>query len=385
SDQQLLQRFSTLREEAAFTTLVERHGPMVLGVCRAMLHHVQDAEDVCQATFLVLARKARSIRKPASLAPWLHGVACRLARRVKAGRDRTYDRRANPRAQLTPMDELTGRELRQILHEELALLPESYRLPLILCYLEGLTKDEAALRLGWTATTLKGRVDRGRNLLRRRPERRGLTLGLPLLVASLSKNAARAGLPGPGIGRAARAATRFLETGQVEANVGRAGALAMEWEKAMLTLNLKIGAALVLVVGILGASAGLAAYQARESESPDSRQKNERITQPKPDRTEGKQERVDGRGDVLPESAVVRFGSARLRHGGAIRASALSPDGNTLVTAGDHSVIVWDLHTGKTLHRFRCDRGTTYCRPGLTISPDGTRLGYVRGSLFSCV
>jgi RNA polymerase sigma factor (sigma-70 family) len=385
SDQQLLYRFSTLREEAAFTTLVERHGPMVLGVCRSLLHHVQDAEDVCQATFLVLARKARSIRKPTSLAPWLHGVACRLAQRVKARRDRAYDRRANPRAQPTPMDDLTGRELRQILHEELALLPESYRLPLILCYLEGLTKDEAALHLGWTAATLKGRVDRGRNLLRRRLERRGLTLGLPLLVASLSKNAVRAGLPAPVVGLAARAATRFLETGQVEANVGRAGALVTEWEKAMLTLKLKIGAALVLVVGILGAGMGLAAYQAREPEPPDARKREDETPRPNPNKTEEKQVRLDGRGDLLPEGAVLRFGSARLRHGGVVRASALSPDGKTLVTAGDHSVIVWNLDTGKALYRFPCDRGTTYCRPGLTISPDGTRLGYVRGSLFACV
>src|SRR5262249_33634011 len=165
TDQQLLQRFVATREEAAFATLVERHGPMVLGVCRAVLRHAQDAEDACQATFLVLARNAASIRKPTSLAHWLHGVAYRLARRAKADRDRIYERRANDRSPPSPLDELTGRELRQILHEELAHLPERYRVPLILCYLEGKTQDEAARQLGWTAATLKGRVDRGRNLL----------------------------------------------------------------------------------------------------------------------------------------------------------------------------------------------------------------------------
>jgi RNA polymerase sigma factor (sigma-70 family) len=165
TDQQLLQRCLTMREEAAFATLVERHGPMVLGVCRSVLRHAQDAEDVCQATFLVLARKAISIRKPTSLAHWLHGVAYRLAIRARANRDQIFDRRANDRSQPNPMDELTGRELRQILHEELDRLPESYRTPLILCYLEGQTQDEAAGQLRWTAATLKGRIDRGRESL----------------------------------------------------------------------------------------------------------------------------------------------------------------------------------------------------------------------------
>src|SRR6266852_2491640 len=122
---------------------------MVVGVCRSVLRHAQDAEDVCQATFLVLARKAISIRKPTSLASWLHGVAYRLAKGAKAHRDQVFDRRSNNRSQPNPMDELTGRELRQILHEELDRLPESYRMPLILCYLEGQTRDEAAGQLGW--------------------------------------------------------------------------------------------------------------------------------------------------------------------------------------------------------------------------------------------
>src|SRR5262249_38666326 len=137
TDQQLLHHFLATREEAAFATLVERHGPMVLGVCRSVLRHTQDAEDACQATFLVLARKASSIRKPTSLAHWLHGVALRLARRARADRPPAYDRPAPDRSTPSPLDELTGRELRQILHEELSRLPESYRLPLILCYLEG--------------------------------------------------------------------------------------------------------------------------------------------------------------------------------------------------------------------------------------------------------
>src|SRR5262249_26855177 len=154
--------------------------PMVLAVCRSVLRHAQDAEDACQATFLVLARKATTVRKPHSLAHWLHGVAYRLAARARAERDRPHDRRNTDRPPANPLDELTGRELHQILHEELARLPESYRLPLILCYLEGEPQDEAARQLGWTVTTLKGRLNRSRNLLRRRLRRRGLALCLPL-------------------------------------------------------------------------------------------------------------------------------------------------------------------------------------------------------------
>jgi WD40 repeat protein len=120
------------------------------------------------------------------------------------------------------------------------------------------------------------------------------------------------------------------------------------------------------------------------------RQKEERTTHLNPDAVspaapEERSLRVDQRGDALPEGALLRFGSARLRHGGVVRASALAPDGKTLATAGDHSVFVWDLETGKVLHRFPCDHGPTFCRPALIFSPDGKRLGYVRGSFFACV
>jgi len=153
----------------------------------------------------------------------------------------------------------------------------------------------------------------------------------------------------------------------------------------MSTAKRKGGAALVLVVGILGAGAGLVTHPAREADPPAATQNGERRAQPKRDQPEGKQDRTDGRDDPLPEGAARRFGSARLRHGGKIYASALSPDGKTLATAGAHSVIVWNLDTGKALHRFGCDRGNSFCGPGLTFSPDGTRLGYVRNNFFACV
>src|SRR5262249_54354144 len=159
---------SARRDEAAFAELVRRYGPTVLSVCRSVLRHEQDAQDAFQATFLVLARRAASIRKQASVGSWLHGVARRLALRprVAAARRGVHERQAAARPAAAPMDDLTWRELRRVLHEELGRLPEKQRVPLLLCYLEGKTQDEAARQLGWTAATLKGRLARGRQRLR---------------------------------------------------------------------------------------------------------------------------------------------------------------------------------------------------------------------------
>src|SRR4051812_6670011 len=163
SDGQLLQRFLATRDgdaEAAFTALVERHGPMVLGVCREVLGNPHDAEDALQATFLVLARKAGSVRKADSLASWLHGVARRVAMRAKveAARRRVYERRgAAMKAAETgrPGGPLEGWPE---LHEEIARLPERSREPVVLHYMEGLTTEEAALRFGCPHGTVLSRL-----------------------------------------------------------------------------------------------------------------------------------------------------------------------------------------------------------------------------------
>jgi RNA polymerase sigma factor (sigma-70 family) len=385
TDQQLLQRFVATREEPAFAALVERHGPMALAVCRSVLGHAQDAEDVCQATFLALARNAASVRKPNSLAHWLHGVARRLALRARAARTRRDDQRDVKRSATTPLDELTGRELQRILHEELAHLPESYRLPLILCYLEGQTRDEAARQLGWSVTTVKGRVDRGRDLLRRRLQRRGLEPGLALLVASLREGSAERTLPRELAGQTTRSAVQLLAGQSLEGNASRVAALAEGWGRVALTLRLKAVATLAFSTVLLGVGVGLAAYTAREADPPIAGQDDRPAQSNAEAKPAAPGPRTDRRGDPLPDGAVVRFGSARLRHGAVIWASALSPDGKTLATAGDREVIVWSLDTGRPVRHFRCDYGTTYVRPGLCFSPDGSRLGYARGALFACV
>src|SRR5436190_2218482 len=154
SDADLLARFVATRDDAAVTALVRRHGPMVLGVCRRLLRHPHDAEDVCQATFLVLLRKAASIRRRTSVASWLHGVASHLAAKARASRRPTSELTDKASTGPEPDADLTWRELQSALDAELRRLPERYRQPLVLCYLEGLTRDEAARRLGCTPDAL---------------------------------------------------------------------------------------------------------------------------------------------------------------------------------------------------------------------------------------
>src|SRR5262249_43068084 len=157
--------------------LVARHGALVLHVSRQMLRHEQDAEDAFQAAFLVLAKKAATIRKGESVAGWLYGVAWRCAARLRRdlAQRQQRERAAAPSAAGEPPDP-SWREVQEVLHEELARLPEKYRAPLVLCFLEGRTQCEAARQLGWGEQVLRGRVDRGREHLRQRLARRGITL-----------------------------------------------------------------------------------------------------------------------------------------------------------------------------------------------------------------
>lgn len=180
-DDVLLRRFVRERDEVAFAVLVHRHGPMVLAACRRSLSQAQDVEDVFQATFVVLSRRAGQLAQPERVAPWLYGVAIRLARKV---RERSISS-ALP-------DDWPAREAPEVgesvIDEELAHLPARYREPLVLCCLEGLSREEAAAQLGTTPGAVKGLLERGREQLRQRLERRGvrpeLPVGLPVAVVS---------------------------------------------------------------------------------------------------------------------------------------------------------------------------------------------------------
>jgi RNA polymerase sigma factor (sigma-70 family) len=194
TDGQLLTRFVQQRDEAAFEVLVHRHGALVWRVCRQVLPNAQDREDAFQATFLVLVRKAGSIARPELLGPWLHGVASRVAGRVRGKVLRRTGREHSGVEGLDqisrgPMDEP---DLASDLHEELCRLPAKYRQPLVVCYLEGWTNEEAARQLGCPPGTLKIRLLRGREMLRTRLARRGQVVPMATLVAALSPGASEA-------------------------------------------------------------------------------------------------------------------------------------------------------------------------------------------------
>src|SRR5262249_17782619 len=158
SDRELLQRFLAGREERAFAALLRRHGPLVWSVCWQVLHHRQDAEDAFQATFLLLARQAGSIRKTTAVASWLYRVAQRVARKggKNMPRRRTQERQVERRGVRPPEAEAAWRELQAVLTEELERLPEKYRAPFLLCCLEGKSGPEAARQLGWKEGTVTG-------------------------------------------------------------------------------------------------------------------------------------------------------------------------------------------------------------------------------------
>ncbi len=196
-DEELLERFlrgGDHESQEAFRALVVRHGPMVLGICRHVLNEHHDAEDAFQATFLVLAQKGGSIRNRRVLAGWLHEVAHRIAikARVSSVRRRTLERQGlamSPLA-IVPNDqdeEAAWKELRPVLHAEVERLPEKYRVPVILSYLEGKTNEEVAELLRWPVGTVKGRLSRARDLLRSRLKRRGLCLSAAFLVTAISE------------------------------------------------------------------------------------------------------------------------------------------------------------------------------------------------------
>jgi RNA polymerase sigma factor (sigma-70 family) len=211
TDAQLLECFRARRDEAAFEALVRRHGPMVLGVCRRVLGNPHDAQDAFQATFLILARKAGSMRAGNSLGPWFYGVARRVALRSRANISRRRDAEqwaASP-VGTDPALDADQCELRAVVREEVALLPEKYRAPVELCDLGGMTHERAARRLGWPVGTVSVRLMRARERLRVRLTRRGLAPSAGLLAAALADESASGALPAALVESTVQAAGRI--------------------------------------------------------------------------------------------------------------------------------------------------------------------------------
>ena len=259
-DGDLLERFATRRDEAAFEGLVTRLGPMVLGVCRRMLADPHDVDDAFQATFLVLVRRAGSIRDRDLVGPWLHGVAARIARRARVASAR---RAARERVAVVPEAreevaevESGWPELRALIDEEIGRLPEHHRRPLVLCDVEGLTREEAALRLGWSLNMVRGRLERARGRLRGQLARRGVAPSGPwaaLVVAPPN-------LPPTLVAATTRAALSF-SVGRLGTGLASASAVALSRGvlRMMMLSKLKVGLAVLLSTGAT-ALMGIAAF-----------------------------------------------------------------------------------------------------------------------------
>jgi RNA polymerase sigma factor (sigma-70 family) len=342
-DRELLARFARLRDEDAFGELVRRHGSMVLGVCRRVLGEVHAADDAFQATFLVLARKSAALRNPDALASWLHGVARRLSlkcRRAETRRRRheAASSRVTPMApRQDPLDELTARELLLVLDEELRRLPEAYRLPLILCGLEGLTLEEAAWRLGWSPGSVKGRLVRGRRRLHARLGRRGLALPACVFVLAAVREAVPPALAASTVGAAGGFAAGVTETGsRVSARVT---ALAQDALRGMRLAKLKTGFSLLLLLGALAAGAGAITYSQPVAKPAEPSAAADASDPARGDRTD----------DPLPSGARARLGTTRFRADRPIQDARFSADGKRLVAFAGGTLYVWKAGDGSLL------------------------------------
>jgi RNA polymerase sigma factor (sigma-70 family) len=262
SDGQLLDRFTTGPSESiepAFQALVERHGPMVLRVCRRVLDDPNDADGAFQATFLVLLRRARSVRNRGSVASWLHGVAMRIAARarVESARRRRIEARG-VRPSVGSDNDTDRQDSESLIHEELHRLPEKYRAPIVLCYLEGLTHEGAADQLGWPVGTVRGRLSRARDLLRTRLTRRGVTATAALAAVESLTQPARAAVPAV-LRDATIQSVVQVATGRAIASVASAHvAIWVEGTSRIVALSSwKMAAGLLLLIGTLGTGLGL--------------------------------------------------------------------------------------------------------------------------------
>ncbi len=261
TDAQLLERFLDRRDEGAFAALVARHGPMVLAVCRGVLKDQSDAEDAFQATFLVLFRKAGGLKSAGSLGSWLYRVAYRIAIRANAVAAR---RRERPIEEVTmageaavPGEPAGDRELLPIIHAEIDRLPDRYRAPIALCYLQGLSYEQAARQLGWPLGTVGSRIARARELLRSRLVRRGVTATTAALPVLLAREATAA--PAGWVEAATRAAMRLGE-GAGGAKAAGTVSAAVALSDHVLRRMLMIRLIQMISVVTVAATAGLAAW-----------------------------------------------------------------------------------------------------------------------------
>ncbi len=372
TDAQLLDRFLTEREETAFTFLVQRHGPMILGVGRRVLGDAHEAEDVLQATFLILARRTRAIGGKRSIGGWLHGVAHHVALKAKAKstaqRKREREMRTMPSAR--PVDELTCQELRAALDDAIASLPEKYHAPVVLCYLEGKSYDQAAQELGCPKTTLARRLTQAREVLRKKLAHRGIGLTAAALATALADAAAASPLPAMLTIKTVKAAG-LVVAGKSVAGCLTAGAIALA-EEAMVVAKGKL-VLMVMVVGLAVGGVGWAGYKTLAETSPVHPPPVSRDAKRSADSVPRRAVAVDQYGDPVPEGALARFGTVRFRDLAQPTSQLIYAEGGkVLISAGMQffGICAWDADSGRPLYRLRAPRTVMT----VAVSPDGKSL-----------
>jgi RNA polymerase sigma factor (sigma-70 family) len=359
----LLDRFAHSGEEEAFALLLERHGPMVWRTCQRLVHQPADAEDAFQATFLVLCRKARSIGRRESLGGWLHRVAYRIALKARARSiSRPLDEGQLPTHDPDPTAACAQAELRLFLDEALSRLPAKYRVPLVLCCLEGKSRARAAAELGWAEGTLSSRLARGKDLLRAYLQRRGLVPSAGAVATLLAQEGAVQAVPRALVQATLKGNSVFLLSGAAGAGGAavRAVLLAHGALRAMALTKLKITAGVLLGVGLLGLGAGKVTLQVFAEKPVAGGPAAQATSGPPPapaERPEPTAARTDRYGDPLPEGVLARLGTWRFRAAGGISLIAFLPDNKTLLTVelkehATHFCRTWDMATGKPLRAF---------------------------------
>jgi RNA polymerase sigma factor (sigma-70 family) len=393
SDAELLGAFTARQDEAAFTVIVRRHSKMVLGVCRHVLAQEQDAEDAFQATFLVLARRANTIRRSETLSNWLYGVAYRTALRAKRdlGRRRLRERQPPKTFPANPASEAAWREIQALLEQEIHGLPARYRAPFIMCFLEGKSRAEAARELCCREGTISSRLDRARKRLQARLARCGVSLPAALAAVALTQGTAAAMplnlvrctvqgailLSSKGVYVASAQANLAMNAAHLTGQVSQQAILLADGVTKGLTLSKAVFAGLAVVLAVTcSGGAWLAAGRTPAAAAPKpvaalaqphfASQKVNNGAAPK---------EFDADVEYRPAGAVARLGTPRFANVGRPFALSFTRDGGNLaVGSWDGFLGLWDVGKRQLLKEWDSLAGSVRA---LAISPDGSKVAEV--------